>query len=199
MSDWTSVQEIKTEWLRFETLKAGELYELLRFRQDIFVVEQRSPYPDLDGLDETAWHLVARAEEKIAGYLRLIPVTGSAPLVRIGRVAVSPFLRRRGLGRMLMETALGFCCARYPQQPIALGAQLHLATFYKLFGFKPVSEPYDDFGVPHIEMRLDCRDQPIGGAVTEPHAKPSSASRDRSVDRQDAVSIGLDGARSSQA
>jgi ElaA protein len=95
--------EITTEWQRFETLMAGELYELLRFRQNIFVVEQRSPYPDLDGLDECAWHFVARIDKELAGYLRLIPMTGPPSLVRIGRVAVSPSLRRRGLGRMLAE------------------------------------------------------------------------------------------------
>src|SRR5216683_2212257 len=98
----TSMPEITTEWQRFETLMAGELYELLRFRQNIFVVEQRSLYLDLDGLDAGAWHLAARVEGEPAGYLRLIPMAGPPPLVRIGRVAVAPSLRRRGLGRMLM-------------------------------------------------------------------------------------------------
>ena len=50
------------KWRRFEALTAGELYELLRFRQSIFVVEQASAYPDLDGLDQSAWHLLARLE-----------------------------------------------------------------------------------------------------------------------------------------
>jgi ElaA protein len=54
--------EIATEWQRFETLTTVSLYELLRFRQKVFVVEQRSPYPDLDGLDQEAWHLLLRAE-----------------------------------------------------------------------------------------------------------------------------------------
>src|SRR5690242_8099413 len=85
------------EWRRFEELTAGELYELLRFRQRIFVVEQRCPYPDLDGLDQNAWHLLAHAEGVLAGCIRLIP----RPL-RIGRVAIAARLRRRGLGRSLM-------------------------------------------------------------------------------------------------
>jgi ElaA protein len=49
--------EITTQWRRFDELTASELYELLRFRQSIFVVEQASAYPDLDGLDPSAWHL----------------------------------------------------------------------------------------------------------------------------------------------
>jgi ElaA protein len=144
----TSMPKIETEWHRLETLTAAELYELLRFRQSIFVVEQRSPYPDLDGRDQSAWHLLLRADGVLAGCARLIP----SPL-RIGRLAVASHLRRHGIGRMLMEQALSFCRERYPPQPIALAAQLHLMAFYESFGFVAVSEPYDEFGVPHVEMR----------------------------------------------
>jgi ElaA protein len=146
--------EITTEWRRFEELTAGELYELLRFRQSIFVVEQVSPYPDLDGLDQVAWHLLARSERELIGYLRLTAKPGSPPLLRIGRVAVSPSLRRGGLGRMLIEKALILCRERFPLQPVALGAQVPLVPFYENFGFAATSEPYDDFGVAHIEMVL---------------------------------------------
>src|SRR5580704_14092244 len=90
--------EITTQWRLFDELTAGELYELLRFRQGIFVVEQVSAYPDLDGLDQSAWHLAARSENELIGYLRLTAAAGPPPLVRIGRVAVSPSLRRGGLG-----------------------------------------------------------------------------------------------------
>ncbi len=83
--------KITTQWQRFEELSPDALYEILRFRQSIFVVEQRSPYPDLDGLDQEAWHLLLRAEGELVGYLRLIP----RPL-RIGRVAVAAPLPRMG-------------------------------------------------------------------------------------------------------
>jgi len=141
--------EIATEWQRFEQLSAAKLYELLRFRQGIFVVEQGSPYPDLDGLDQSAWHLLLRVDGTLAGYSRLI-----APPVRIGRVAVAAPLRGRGLGRRLMEEALSFCRERYPAQDIVLAAQLELASFYESFDFAVISEPYDDFGVMHVEMSL---------------------------------------------
>jgi ElaA protein len=140
------------KWRLFDELSGSELYELLRFRQTIFVVEQRSPYPDLDGLDQKAWHLVARGESELAGYLRLMPIAGPPPLVRIGRVAVSSHLRRHGIGRTLMEEALLFCRKCYAGQPIALSAQLPLVPFYKSFGFAQTSEPFDDFGVSHVEM-----------------------------------------------
>jgi len=146
--------EITTEWRRFDELTAGELYELLRFRQSIFVVEQGCAYPDLDGLDQSASHLAARSDGELIGYLRLTAVTGPPPMLRIGRVAVSPSLRRGGLGRMLMEKALTFCRERFPLQAIALGAQVPLVPFYESFGFATTSEPYDDFGVAHVEMVL---------------------------------------------
>jgi ElaA protein len=146
--------EITTEWRRFDELTAGEVYELLRFRQNIFVVEQACAYLDLDGLDQNAWHLTARLAGELIGYLRLTAITGPPPIVRIGRVAVSRSLRRGGVGRMLMEKALILCRGRFPLQAIALGAQVPLVPFYESFGFATTSEPYDDFGVAHVEMVL---------------------------------------------
>jgi ElaA protein len=151
--------EIAMQWQRFDELSAARLYQLLRFRQDIFVVEQRSPYPDLDSLDQDAWHLAACAGDELIGYLRLVPAEGPPGWVRIGRVAVSSRARRGGIGRMMMHEALLFCRDRFPEQPIALGAQLHLAAFYRSFGFAAVSDPYDDFGVAHIDMVLRPADQ----------------------------------------
>jgi len=49
-------ERLRLEWHRFEDLSAALIYEMLRFRQGIFVVEQASPYPDLDGQDERAHH-----------------------------------------------------------------------------------------------------------------------------------------------
>jgi len=143
---------IETEWQRFQTLTADRLYQVLRFRQAIFVVEQRSPYPDLDGLDQGAQHLLLMSAGELAGYLRLSP-TSCSRLIRIGRVAVAAHRRRDGLGRVLMSEALRRCREDYPQCDIALGAQAHLIPFYASLGFAVVSEPYDDFGVQHVEMR----------------------------------------------
>jgi ElaA protein len=147
----TSMPEAATEWQRFNQLTADTLYELLRFRQSIFVVEQASPYPDLDGLDQGAWHLLLRLDGVLTGYLRLIP---SPPPVRIGRVAVAAAMRARGLGHRLMQDALLFCNARYPSMPVVLTAQAYLVPFYQSYGFEPTGEPFDDFGVAHVEMEL---------------------------------------------
>jgi len=141
--------KIVTRWHKFEKLSADKLYELLRFRQGIFVVEQSSPYPDLDGLDQDAWHLLLRFDGALTGYARLIPT----PL-RIGRVAVAAEQRQHGLGRTLMEEALLFCRAHYPGSPVVLTAQVYLVLFYRSFGFEPTGAPFDDFGVAHVDMCL---------------------------------------------
>jgi ElaA protein len=90
-----------------------------------------------------------RSDGRLGGCLRLV----SPPALRIGRVAVAAALRGRGLARALMREALARCAARWPAEGIALTAQLPLAGFYESLGFRAVSEPFDDFGLSHIDMR----------------------------------------------
>jgi ElaA protein len=149
----TTMPTIDMEWQGFQALTADRLYELLRFRQTIFVVEQGSAYPDLDGLDRDARHLLSRSEGELVGYLRLLLIP-DRPLVRIGRVAVAAHWRRCGLGRMLVKEALRLCREDYPERHVALSAQAHLVAFYASLGFAVVSEPYDDFGVRHVDMKV---------------------------------------------
>ena len=144
-------KNLRCEWHEFEDLSAALLYEVLRFRQGIFVVEQASPYPDLDGLDECAQHLLLRVDGVLAGYLRLIPFPDEK-CVTIGRVAVGTPLRRHGLARFLMTEALARCRQDYPDCAVTLSAQTYLASFYEGLGFQPTSAPYDDYGVPHVDM-----------------------------------------------
>jgi len=141
------------EWRGFAAMAPALLYDLLQFRQAVFVVEQRSPYPDLDGRDRDARHLLAWAEGALAGCLRLIPPMEDAA-VRIGRVAVGSARRRQGLARAMMEEALRQCREDHPGCPIKLGAQTYLVPFYRSLGFASVSPSYDDYGVPHIDMVL---------------------------------------------
>jgi ElaA protein len=144
---------VQIAWYDFADMAAPLLYEALRFRQAIFVVEQHSPYPDLDGLDQGGQHLLLSIDGALAGYLRLIPYPEAAR-VAIGRVAVAAPLRRRGLARRLTAEALARRRRDYPGCTIALSAQTYLAPFYESLGFSPTSGPYDDYGVPHIDMEM---------------------------------------------
>lgn len=148
-------ERVRLDWHGFADLPAGLLYELLRFRQAIFVVEQTSPYPDLDGLDRHARHLLLRVDGGLAGCLRLIPYPAEAR-VAIGRVAVAAPLRRRGLARCLMAEALARCRRDHRDCTISVSAQTYLAPFYERLGFRAISAAYDDHGVPHVEMTLSA-------------------------------------------
>jgi len=143
---------VRLEWRDFGDFSADALYEVLRVRQAVFVVEQSSPYPDLDGLDQNARHLLLRIEGALAGYARLVPDTDGAR-VAIGRVAVAIAWRRRGLARLLMQEALVRCRRDYPDCPVVLSAQAYLQRFYESLGFRATSQPFDDYGVPHLNMR----------------------------------------------
>lgn len=141
--------KVALEWRRWADLTTAQLYELLQFRQAVFVVEQASPYPDLDGLDSRAEHLLLRRGQELIGCLRLIE---PQPLVRIGRVAVKTGERGQGLARLMMEAALHRAAEVYPHRDVAVSAQIYLEPFYQSLGFVTVSAPYDDYGVPHVHM-----------------------------------------------
>jgi ElaA protein len=145
------------EWHGFGDLTPAALYEVLRFRQAIFVVEQRCAYPDLDGLDQRAQHLLLRVDGELAGCLRLIPFPDEAR-VKIGRVAVAMPLRRHGFARSLMMEALARCRRDFSDCTVALTGQTYLAPFYESLGFAVTSAPYDDYGLSHVDMKLRSAD-----------------------------------------
>ena len=140
---------ITLDWRRWADFTAPQLYELLQFRQAVFVVEQASPYADLDGRDARAEHLLLRRGGALIGCLRVIEPD---PLVRIGRVAVARGERGHGFARAMMEAALQRANETYPHRDVAVSAQIYLEPFYQSLGFTTISAPYDDYGVPHVDM-----------------------------------------------
>jgi ElaA protein len=141
------------EWYSFGDLTPTLLYEVLAFRQAIFVVEQRCAYPDLDGFDQRAQHLLLRVDGELGGCLRLIPFPDEAR-VKIGRVAVALSRRKQGFARVLMKEALARCGRDYPDYRVTLSGQTYLAPFYESLGFVVTSAPYDDYGLSHVDMAL---------------------------------------------
>jgi ElaA protein len=140
-------------WRRFDELGAGELYAMLALRQSILVVEQASPYPDLDFVDQAADHLLATDGGTLVGYGRChAPLPGNTH-ASFGRLVVARSYRRTGLGKELVSRLIARL-AHDPCRDLRIGAQLYLEDFYARFGFARHGAPYDDAGVPHIEMRL---------------------------------------------
>ena len=142
------------QWSQFDELKLSDLYAAMQARLEVFCVEQNCPYQDADGLDPLAWHLIGRDQETqaIAAYCRVIAPGARYAEPSIGRVLTTRTYRRNGSGRALMSEALARTAAVYPGQAIRIGAQCHLEEFYRGFGFRTVSAPYDEDGIPHVEM-----------------------------------------------
>lgn len=136
----------------FNDLNTVELYELLKLRSEIFVVEQNCVYLDIDDKDYKAHHLFLLADEKLAGYTRLLPAGTSYAEVSIGRVVVSAKYRGLKLGKILMEQSIKSCHMIFPASPIRIGAQQHLTKFYNSLGFEVASDAYDEDGIMHVEM-----------------------------------------------
>ena len=139
----------------FDELTAREVHDILQARSAVFVVEQACIFQDMDGADVAGWHLFSRADDaSIAAYCRVLPAGVKYAEPSIGRVITTQAARGTGLGRALMSEALRRAAALWPGAAIRIGAQQHLEGFYRSLGFVTDSEPYDEDGIPHVEMIL---------------------------------------------
>ncbi|WP_273792020.1 GNAT family N-acetyltransferase [Brucella anthropi] len=147
-----------SQWDQIDNLAPRALYSMLKLRVDVFVVEQKCPYPEIDGKDLDAFHLRILDGAELAASLRVLPPEQGGKPVKIGRVVVAPDYRGYKLGQRLMKEAIDFAHARFPGIAIELGGQSHLEKFYGSFGFVAISDEYLEDGIPHIDMRLEPRE-----------------------------------------
>ncbi|WP_395093898.1 GNAT family N-acetyltransferase [Armatimonas sp.] len=144
-------------WRIFDRLTTWELYELMYLRQKVFVVEQNCVYLDADGYDQVARHLLGRDEhQSLVASLRLFAPGGKYKEfpedASIGRVCTAASVRGTGLGRELMRRGIAEAERLWPGCAIRISAQVYLEKFYGSLGFVAVSAPYDEDGIPHVEM-----------------------------------------------
>ena len=143
----------------FDELSTRELFELMKLRQSVFIVEQECAYPDVDDTDLVSMHLAGYdKDQELVAYARLIKPKVSYPEASIGRVVVSDKARGKKLGEQLMEQALVEMQRLFPNQAIKIGAQQHLESFYNRLGFKTISDMYMEDGIAHIHMLRDITD-----------------------------------------
>ncbi len=136
----------------FDQLTVYELYELLKLRSEVFVVEQNCVFLDQDDKDQKCYHFMLFAEGQLVGYSRLVPAGLSYAEMAIGRVITSPSARKKGLGKILMELSIDYCRKLFGAGDIRLGAQTYAQGFYASLGFVADGETYDEDGIEHIEM-----------------------------------------------
>ena len=134
----------------FDELTTQELYDILKARAEIFVVEQKCMYNDLDDRDRLSVHVFLKDEDGVAAYLRVLPKGVYDENVRIGRVIT--VRRGVGLGKKVLEAGLAVAKERLNADAVTISAQTHAIGFYEKCGFETVSEVYMEEDIPHVKM-----------------------------------------------
>lgn len=138
--------------IEFDELSNLELYDILKLRTNVFVVEQNCPYPELDDKDQAAFHYLGSVNEEIIATSRILRKGISYKELSIGRVVVDERFRSDKIGYKMMKEILDFMNSKWPGESIRISAQSHLEKFYLQFGFVGTGKRYLEDGIPHIEM-----------------------------------------------
>lgn len=140
------------QFKHFSELTLNELYDILKLRAEIFVVEQNCVYNDLDDLDKDATHQFLSKNDKIVAYSRLLKPGTRFTDYSIGRVVVAQNERRTGLGIKMMEEAKRYILNEWKADKIKISAQKYLRKFYEDLDFEVVTDEYLEDGIPHFGM-----------------------------------------------
>lgn len=140
---------------RFSELTLEELVDLYKLRVSVFVVEQNCPYQEVDDADKVAYHLWLKDADGIEAYARALPQGTTFPEAAIGRVIAVK--RRCGLGSQIVNAAIAVAKEKFGADKITIEAQVYARSLYEKAGFRQISEPFLDAGIPHIKMQLDVK------------------------------------------
>lgn len=136
----------------FNELTTQELYDLLRLRSEVFVLEQTCLYEDMDGMDQMAKHILLYVDDKLVGYARIFKQGIYFKEAAIGRVLIKEDYRGRFLAHKLMKVSIAAVENYYQTDEIRISAQTHLEKFYNSHGFLKIGKGYLEDGIPHINM-----------------------------------------------
>jgi len=141
--------------LPFIEMQPMEFYDCFKLRSDVFVVEQKCIYPDIDSIDKTANHLLAYDKNELVGYLRIYTKVHS--FSTIGRVVIKEEYRGQGYAQKIMRSAIDYIKSNHSNSAILISAQEYLKDFYQKLDFKQNGDSYLDYGIPHINMQLNLK------------------------------------------
>lgn len=136
----------------YDELLKEELYSILRLRNQIFIVEQKCYYEDIDNIDKESFHIFMKEEEEIVAYLRIFKEKEN---YHMGRVLVKEEYRKSGYARKLLNYSIDYIFNELKENKIAIEAQDYLRDFYKSLGFVEKSEVYLLDNIPHLMMELN--------------------------------------------
>ena len=140
----------------FGALTASELYEILRLRSEVFIVEQKGCYPDLDGIDYESIHIYMEKEDgTVDGCIRVFSKEDEPGTAQLGRLVVRP--RLQGLGRALMEKAEQAAVSHFGSSRLFLTGRRSARGFYEKCGYtRQLPEGYTEETAPYYLFRKDC-------------------------------------------
>lgn len=139
----------------FEELTTQELYKIIRARVEVFVIEQDTPYQDLDNYDQKALHIWAEQDGELLAYCRIFDKGIKYSETSIGRVLTTANARKKGLGKELISIAIENIEKLFKTSEIRISAQDYLIKFYSDFGFVDTGRKYLEDNLPHTEMKRD--------------------------------------------
>lgn len=142
------------QWVHTSNLQemsAIDLYQILKLRQDVFIIEQGCIYPDIDNLDPNSEHIYLKNDQEVIAYSRIVPAGKKFDHPSIGRIVTNKAFRRKGYGREIVQRSLTILKER-GVKTVMIEAQNHLQKFYKSLGFQKIGEPYEVDGILHIKM-----------------------------------------------
>lgn len=148
------------QWIHttdMQEISANDLYQILKLRQDIFIIEQDCIYDDIDNIDPYCEHVFLKNNEQMIAYSRIVPAGKKFKHPSIGRIAIHKSFRGQGYGKEIVQRSLTLLFER-GAKAVLLEAQSHLQDFYECLGFEKVSDPYPVDGISHIKMIHELND-----------------------------------------
>lgn len=135
---------------KFDDFTTRELYEVLKARAEVFVVEQNCVYQDMDDKDYESVHVIGYENGKIMAYLRAFTKVDLPKIVQLGRVLSTE--RGKGFGEQIVREGILAAKEYMNAEKIYIEAQCYAIGFYEKFGFQVTSEEFLEDGIPHVEM-----------------------------------------------
>tara|TARA_B100001778_G_C18555783_1_gene615279 strand:+ start:646 stop:1089 length:444 start_codon:yes stop_codon:yes gene_type:complete len=140
---------------KFTELDIKEIYQVLRLRSQVFVVEQECIYQDMDNKDQRALHLLYKENNNIVAYTRIFKSGDYYKNPSIGRVVVSKNKRGNNIGKKIMLESVNYIKQNLKAKTIEISAQMYLENFYKELGFYAKGKEYLEDGIPHQRMFIN--------------------------------------------
>ncbi len=138
----------------FDKLSSAQLYDLLKLRQDVFMIEQNCLYQDMDNSDQLALHLLVYQEDTLAAYLRIFAPGIKFKEASLGRIIVSPDFRGGEIGKKLINLGIRKTFDLFEGTNIRIEAQAALKEYYAHFGFTEEGDIYIVDKIEHLQMVL---------------------------------------------